>query len=441
MPAPHPHSNAYVLANATVPVELVHETTGLSGDANRLAACNIQIADGRIAAILPLGIAHESSTEVIDLHRGLVLPRFVDVHTHIDKGQILPRTPLANGTHEGARNAVGADRAARWSAADVGARMDFVLRCAFAHGTGTIRTHIDSIGDQTAISWPVFAELREAWRGRIALQAVALFPVLFAVDEPAQFEAIVATVARYGGLLGGLTFMNEPISPKLDAALNHLFQAAAAHGLDVDFHVDESDSPDARSLERIAHAALRNKFRGKITCGHCCSLAVQDDAGRARVIERIGEAGIAVVSLPMCNMYLQDRSPGRTPRWRGVAPLHELAAAGITVMVASDNTRDPFYAYGDLDMLEVYREATRILQFDHSERPWLRLLGPAPADLMGLPDAGRITVGAPADLVLVGARTPNELLSRPWSDRVVLVDGQAIDRKLPDYSELDRLVG
>ena len=41
-------------------------------------------------------------------------------------------------------------------------------------------------------------------------------------------------------------------------------------------------------------------------------------------------------------------------------------------MVASDNTRDPFYAYGDLDMLEVYREATRILHFDHSDRPWLK---------------------------------------------------------------------
>ena len=68
----------------------------------------------------------------------------------------------------------------------------------------------------------------------------------------------------------------------------------------------------------------------------------------------------------MCNMYLQDRVAGRTPRWRGVAPLHELDAAGVTVMVASDNTRDPFYAYGDLDMLEVYREATRILHFDHS---------------------------------------------------------------------------
>jgi hypothetical protein len=52
------------------------------------------------------------------------------------------------------------DREANRSADDVRARMDFALRCAFAHGTGAIRTHIDSYGKQTAISWPVLAEVR-----------------------------------------------------------------------------------------------------------------------------------------------------------------------------------------------------------------------------------------------------------------------------------------
>jgi cytosine/creatinine deaminase len=173
--------------------------------------------------------------------------------------------------------------------------------------------------------------------------------------------------------------------------------------------------------------------------GHCCSLALQDDEDRDRVIGRLGEARMAVVSLPMCNMYLQDRTLGRTPRWRGVAPLHELEAAGIPVMVASDNTRDPFYAYGDLDMLEVYREATRILHFDHSGRPWARLLGPASAEVMGIEGVGKIAVGGPADVVLVSARTWNELNARPQADRVVVVGGRAIDRTLPDYRELDEL--
>ena len=37
-------------------------------------------------------------------------------------------------------------------------------------------------------------------------------------------------------------------------------------------------------------------------------------------------------------------------------------------MIASDNTRDPFYPYGDLDMMEVWREGVRILHLDYPVR-------------------------------------------------------------------------
>jgi cytosine deaminase len=62
-------------------------------------------------------------------------------------------------------------RAARWNAADVRAH-ELRAESAYAHGTGAIRTHLDSIRPQDAISWPVFAELRADWKGRIDLQAV-----------------------------------------------------------------------------------------------------------------------------------------------------------------------------------------------------------------------------------------------------------------------------
>jgi cytosine deaminase len=422
------------LANTRVPVCLV-DAAQLKPDKDGFAPCDIVIEKGRIAAIGPATAANDGLPH-FDLDHGITLPRLVDVHTHIDKGHIWQRAPNPDGTHMGARMAVMADREANWSRDDVRQRMDFALRSAFAHGTGALRTHIDSYPKQTPVSWPLFAEMREAWKGRITLQAVALFPIDFALNDEVQFRVLVETVARHGGLLGGLTFLGEAPNAKTDAALDRIFEAAMANGLDLDFHVDESDSPDARTLGRIAEAALRHKFKGRIVAGHCCSLALAGDAERAAIIAKVAEAGIAVVSLPMCNMYLQDRKSGRTPRWRGVAPLHELAAAGVTVMVASDNTRDPFYAYGDFDMLEVYREATRILHFDHSDRPWLKTIAATPGEVMGLPH-GRMAVGAPAGVVLTRARRINELLSRPQTDRVVLCAGKQIDRTLPDYRELD----
>ena len=431
-----PQAPAYRLIGARVPAPLL----GREGEGDAPVAVEITIDRGRIAAIGPAG-SSDPALPAVDLRGGMVLPRFVDVHTHLDKGHIVARSPNPDGGFFGAREAVGADREANWTADDVRARMDFAIRCAFAHGTGAIRTHIDSIGKQTAISWPVFAELREAWKGRMALQAVSLLPSDLVVDAEDEFRTVVDTVARNGGILGAVTFLGRAPDEKLDLALERLFGAAAAHGLDLDFHVDESDSADARSLEVIADAAIRHRFKGAITTGHCCSLALDSEDDRARVIDKLGTAGISVVSLPMCNMYLQDRKAGRTPRWRGVTLVHEMRAAGIRVSVASDNTRDPFYAYGDLDMMEVFREATRILHLDHPFGDWHRVWTANPAEAMGLAGRGLIQAGQPADLVLTSARFMTELLSRPQSDRVVLRDGRVLEATAPHWRELDAVVG
>jgi len=139
-------------------------------------------------------------------------------------------------------------------------------------------------------------------------------------------------------------------------------------------------------------------------------------------------------------MFLQDRSAGRTPRWRGVTALHELKAAGVETMIASDNTRDPFYAYGDMDMLEVWREGVRILHLDYPHADWADAVGAAPARAMRL-DPPRLAVGEPADMILTQARDFTELFSRPQADRVVVRNGVALDVAAPSYNELDHLKG
>ncbi len=41
---------------------------------------------------------------------------------------------------------------------------------------------------------------------------------------------------------------------------------------------------------------------------------------------------------------------------------------GLRVAVAGDNCRDPFYAYGDHDMLDTFTQAVKILHLDHPHR-------------------------------------------------------------------------
>jgi cytosine/creatinine deaminase len=433
-----------LIKNARVPRCL---TSGVSKGEGDFALVDIAIGDGSIRALQSApdnrlrSMAETESSDIIDLDRGIVFPAFVECHTHLDKGHIWSRRSNPDGTFPGALENVGKDREANWSASDVAARMDFALRSAEHHGVSAIRTHIDSLGKQIGISWPVLAETRERWKDRITVQATPLFGIQFALDA-AHMRDVVAAVKAYGNrIFGCVSYM----IPELDQALDIMFRTAQENGFDLDFHVDESADPAARSLERIAAAAIRHRFTGKILCGHCCSLALQGPEDEKRIIAIVKQAGIFVVSLPMCNMYLQDRQQGesepRTPRWRGVTSLHELKAAGVPVMVSSDNTRDPFYAYGDLDTLEVFREATRILQLDHPFGSWPESVTRTPADIMGLSGYGRIDAGLPANLVLFRARNWTELLSRPQHDRVVLRHGVKLATVLPDYRELDTLHG
>lgn len=440
-----PSTSNYLLKNAGVPVSL-SETQSIALNPNRASVrhtgegvclVDVEIAAGTIAQIIPAGTKPVSSSgdiPVVDLQGGLVWPCFVDMHTHLDKGHIWERSPNPDGTFASAIEAVRADAQKNWNADDVYRRMEFGLKCSYAHGTNAIRTHIDSAGEQGTISLEVFEALQAEWGDRLILQAVSLVSLDYFLT-PAG-EKLADRIAEIGGILGGVAYIN----PDLDKQLDRVFALAKERNLNLDFHTDENDDPDSVTLQQVAKTAIRHQFSDQIICGHCCSLAVQPPDLVTETLALVKAANIGIVSLPMCNLYLQDRQSQATPRWRGVTLLHELKAAGIRVAVASDNCRDPFYGFGDHDVLEVFNMAVRIAHLDRPWGDWPCAVTKTPADLMGLPNLGRIAVGLPADLILFKARNFSELLSRAQGDRRVLRQGREIDTTLPDYRELDDLL-
>ncbi len=434
-PFPIPDERRYALIEARVLA--LHLPNGAWPlDRDGLTIVDILVDGGRIGEVAPAGVRDFGETARLDLSGRMILPLFVDAHTHLDKAHIWRRAPNPTGDFAGALKAVADDRAANWNACDVAARMEFGLLSAYAHGAAAVRTHIDSIGPQTGISWPVLAVARERWRGRIELQAVPLFSVEFALDEQHMAEIETTLDANGSNILGAVTYM----IPRLREGLAVLFALAERKGWELDFHVDESTDPTARSLGVIAEMAIERQFGGRILAGHCCSLRLQEEDEQQRTIEAVARAGLSVVSLPMCNMFLQDRKAGSTPRWRGVTALHELKAAGVNVMIASDNVRDPFHAYGDHDMLEVWREGVRILHLDYPFADWAPVVRDNPARAMGL-RLEAFRPGAPADMILCRARDFTELMARAHDDRVVLRNGRALSAGPPDYADIDALEG
>jgi cytosine deaminase len=428
-----PSSERYWLKNAHIPVSLLENEGFSTQTAEGLTLVNLEINDGNINRITST-IPPEDNIPVIDLKKKIVFPCFVDMHTHLDKGHSWQRCPNHDGTFDGALKMALEDSRREWRLEDVYRRMEFGVKCSYAHGTAAIRTHIDSFGQQAQISLTALAELQRQWAGKITLQAVSLVSLDY--YQTSEGAALADKIAEFGGILGGVAYTN----PDLQAQIDITFKLAQERGLNLDFHLDENGDSDSTCLAAIARTAIKEQFSGQIICGHCCSLAVQSPEIIQETLNLVKNAGIAIVSLPMCNLYLQDRQEEKTPFWRGTTKVKEMKKAGIPVAFASDNCRDPFYGFGDHDGLEVFTQAVRIAHLDTPYADWVNSVTLTPANLLGLPHLGRIKTGLEANLLIFKARYFSELLSRPQWDRLVIRRGLSIDTTLPDYQELDDLV-
>ena len=285
----------YRLINATVPLCLLEAADGGNARSDALASATLTIRAGKIqrlaldthAGVAPDDDAAASNLPALDLDGGMIWPVCADLHTHLDKGQTWFRVPNTSGRWQDALALVARDRGAFWNAADVAARMDFSLRCAFVHGTAAIRTHIDSMGPQADISWPVLARMGDRWTGRIALQGVSLAMLDSYAGE--EGEGLADLVADHGGILGAVVI--DDADP--GAALDRVFGLARDRNLDLDFHADETDNPHSNGLEAIAEATIRFGWQGRVTAGHCCSLACRPAGDAERTIARVAAAGVA----------------------------------------------------------------------------------------------------------------------------------------------------
>jgi cytosine deaminase len=426
-----------LLRRALVPVSLLPD--GLSATAvdpiEPAIACDVTIEGERITGVTAAGSTPPpAGAAVTDLDGALVWPGLVDAHVHLDKAHTWSRAPNRTATFGEAMEVLYRDKD-NWSAADLDRRAEFSLRCAYAHGTRIIRTHVDTGLPWAETSHAVMAALRSRWAGRMEIQTVPLCNMAD-FSTPAG-EKIADLAVRHGAsAIGGFAVMSADLPGYFDRQL----AVAGERGLGLDLHVDENGNPDSECLRLIAEAVLRAEFPHPVVCGHCCSLAVQPPARQRATLDLVKRAGLKVISLPMCNLYLQDRRAAdafpRHPAWRGLTLVADMFDAGIPVACASDNVRDAFFAYGDFDLLEVYTQSVRLAHLDTRLAESVKVVSATAAAIVGRPAAGRIAPGSPAQLVITPARSFSELLSRPTGPRRC-VDGELLHTPaVPDYSEL-----
>ena len=365
--------------------------------AGRAGRWDMDIAGGRIARL------RRSQTD----GGGVVIPLTVDVHTHLDKTFTASRMPTRATSLFHAIDIMEADAVA-WDAADIRRRAQDALSRAHQHGTAAMRSHVDWYTTTPPLAWSILKELARDWQGQVDLQLASLTPL----DLVSEIGVAVAREVRAtSGTLGAFVYRNDGLAEKIA----HVFDLADRHDLCLDFHVDEGLDPEAAGIDTIVAETARRGMVGRVLCGHACSLSVRDSDEVRRTLDAMAAARVGLVVLPAANSYLQDASPGRTPRLRGLAPLQEARAAGVDVMIASDNVRDGFYPYGDYDLIDIFRLA--VVAGHLGPDDWLDATTDIPARWIGR--ARDLAEGASADFIRCDASDLSDVICRTRTRREV----------------------
>ena len=382
---------------------------------------DLAIAGGRYveADSVATGTAH-----TIDAAGRLCIAGFVEPHIHLDKVLLAESVPVNRSGSLDEAIAILGERKATYQAGEIAERAGRIVTTAIANGVTRMRTHIDvdSVCGLTPLD--ALLEVRERFTEVIDLQIVA-FPQLGILQDPGTAALLEQAMARGADVIGGMPF-NEARPADSAEHIRIAFEIARAHDADVDMHIDETDDPDARTLEMLCEATLANGWQGRVTAGHTCALAAYDQAYADHVIELVAAAQLNIIANPATNLMLQGRDDAH-PKRRGITRVKELVARGANVSFGQDNLRDMFYPFGRDDPLELallIAHAAHMSQPDEVEAVFAMPTTNG-ARVMGLPDYGT-EPGCAGDLVILDAKSAAEAITGRADRNYVIKRGRVI---------------
>ena len=396
---------------------------------------DIAVRDGRIAAVAPCAEL-DSAAGAVELaaHGQLVTPPFVDAHFHMDStlSYGLPRVNASGTLLEGI---------ALWGELKPTLTTDAIVEralqyCDWAVGKGllAIRSHVD-VCDPRLMAVDALLDVRKRVAPYLDLQLVA-----FPQDGLLRSEGAQANLERAldkgVDVVGGIPHFERTMAEGAES-VRILCEIAAARGLRVDVHCDETDDPLSRHIESLARETLRHGLGGRVAGSHLTSMHSMDNYYVSKLIPLIAEAGVAAIANPLINITIQGRHD-TYPKRRGMTRVPELMAAGIDVALGHDCVLDPWYPLGAADMLEVAHMGLHVAQMtgDRAMKACFDAVTSVPAKILGLEGYG-VATGCHADFVLLEARDPVEAIRLRATRLAVVRRGRIIAHTPSQRTALD----
>jgi cytosine/creatinine deaminase len=352
----------------------------------------------------------------------VVLPAPAEPHAHLDKALSAGAAPNPAGDLRGAIDAWHAYRPSLDAEEILGRAREAAHRFVAA-GATAIRTHVDvgpGIGLR-GLDALVTLKRELAEQGLCDLQLVALIsPPLTGPDGESNRMLLAATLEAGADVAGGCPHLDpDPVGATAVA-----LDAAEAAGAPIDLHSDETLDARTLAVRDLARMVAERGFVGGAVASHCVSLGAQRPELQAAVARELADAGVAVITCPQTNLYLQSRGVAQAPA-RGLTAVRALLDAGAIVAGGADNVGDPFNCVGRPDPLETAALLVTAAHLTPAEA-YARVSGDARTAL-GLP-AVALVPGSPAELLAVRGDSLADALARGSDHRFVIHSGRCVAR-------------
>ena len=371
---------------------------------------DVLVREGAIERIEP-GI-ESGDVDVLDVSDRLVLPGLVEAHCHLDKTLYGgPWVPHSAG--DALEDRISNDRRRRGELGIPSVdRIVALLERMVASGTSHVRSHTDIDPEVGLRGVEAVRAAVQRLGGRVAVQQVA-FPQHGLLSNPGTAELLEEALRQGVETIGGI----DPAGMDRDPVrhLDVVFDLAARYQAGIDIHLHDGGSLGVWELELIADRTREAGLGGRVTVSHAYGFGQADPASQAQLIERLAEAGVTLLTAAVYSFP--------------VPPIKRLRAAGVNVACGHDGICDLWGPYGSGDMLERAMHVAYRSTFRRDEDIELALEAATygGARALGLERYG-LAPGAPADLVVVPARTAAEaVVTRPVRE-LVLKDGEIVAR-------------
>ena len=363
---------------------------------------DIGVQDGRIVAIAP-GLAAEGAE--YDAAGRLVCAGFIETHIHLDKSCIIDRCAPEPGGEARTVARVAAVKHT-FTVEDVQARATRTLEKCIAHGTTRMRTHVEV---DPAVGLRGFEGVRavaatHAWAIDIE---ICVFPQEGLTNNPGTEELVVAA------LRGGARVIGAAPGYDTDHAgqIRRIFELAREFDVDIDMHLDFGNSASELDIGLVCELTEQYRLGGRVAVGHVTKLSTLPPEELRAWARRLADVGVAVTVLPATDLFLMGRDQTHNVH-RGVVDANMLGELGVTCSISTNNVLNPFTPFGDCSLLRMANLHANILQVSGNERlrDCFGMLTHRAARLLNLKDYG-VTVGNPADLVVIDATSPQQAVA------------------------------